>query len=299
MWKAIGQLKKEGYHIEAVQNKGYLLVENDRIDVFGQRDIESRLNTKVMGRALHFFEETDSTNAQAKQMAEQNEAHGALFVADHQTMGRGRRGRAWDSPAGKNIYFTLLLRPQIMPNQASMLTLVMAMAVAKGIEKTTGEKAFIKWPNDIVMDNRKVCGILTEMSLTTEMDSIQYVVIGVGINVGLQSFAEELSGKAASLEEVTKQNISRGRLLANIMECFEEYYELFIKTLDLSDILEEYNACLVNKDRQVRVLDPKGEFDGIAKGITRTGELLVETEDGTTKEIYAGEVSVRGIYGYV
>lgn len=305
VWKAVGQLKKEGYQIEAVQNKGYLLVENDTLDVFDQRDIESRLSGKIMGRSLFFFDETDSTNAQAKQAAEKNMPHGALFVADHQTSGRGRRGRVWDSPAGKNIYFTLLLRPQIMPNQASMLTLVMAMAVTSGIRKNLSDgtydvaKVGIKWPNDIVIDGKKVCGILTEMSLTTEMDSIQYVVIGVGINVGLQSFDEEIATKATSLEEAWGRKFLRSKLLADIVEAFESYYDRFMQEKSLMGFVKEYNDSLLNMDRQVRVLDPKGEFDGVAKGITDTGELIVQCPDGTLHNVYAGEVSVRGIYGYV
>lgn len=301
IWKAIGQLKKEGYTIEAVQNKGYLLVDDGPEAVFGQHELESRLQgqTNWIGKQLTFYSVTDSTNAQAKLAAEQGDAeHGALYVADMQTLGRGRRGREWKSPAGTNIYFTLLLKPQMSPDKASMLTLVMAMAVAKGIGRYVDE-AGIKWPNDIVVDGRKACGILTEMSLSVESASIQYVVVGVGINVGKQEFSPELQQTAISLEEACGKKVPRSMLLGDILECFEKYYDLFLQSGDLSLLQEEYNTLLVNVGRRVRVLDPKGEFEGEAEGITKTGELLVKTEDGTVQEVYAGEVSVRGIYGYV
>lgn len=298
VWKAIEQLKKEGYHIEAVQNKGYLLVEEDREDIFNQVELESRLNTQWIGSQLHFHETLDSTNVRAKTLAEQGAPHGTLVVANEQTAGRGRRGRAWESPGGTNIYYTLLLRPEIPPGKASMLTLVMAMAIVRGVEECCGTGAGIKWPNDIVVDGRKACGILTEMSLSVEQNTIDYVVIGVGVNAKLQQFPGELRGHAISLEE-KYGHIHRCVLTAAIMKYFESYYSLFLETESLEKLQEQYNAMLLNCDRQVRVLDPKGEFEGIARGISPTGELIVELPEGGEKYIYAGEVSVRGVYGYV
>ena len=295
VWKAINQLKKEGYSILAVQNRGYRLADED--EVFGQNELESRMTTRWAGHPLSFYETIDSTNLRAKLDAEQGAAEGSLIVADMQTSGRGRRGRAWSSPSGVNVYFTLLLKPDYAPDKAAMTTIVMALAVAEGIRKTCGVDAGIKWPNDIVAEGKKVCGMLTEMSV--EQDFIHYVVIGVGINVGRQSFAPEIAQTAISLEEACGEKVPRAALVANIMQAFEEYYEVFCQKMDLSGLLDEYNKRLVNCNREVRVLDPKGEFAGIARGINSTGELLVEISDGTVKEIYAGEVSVRGIYGYV
>ena len=177
-----------------------------------------------------------------------------------------------------------------------MVTLVMALAVAEGIYGTCGLAAEIKWPNDVVVNGRKVCGILTEMS--AEHGSVQHVVIGTGINVGLQEFPPEIAS-AASLEAECGREVSRSVLLVNIMKSFEKYYESFRQNENLSGIMEKYNGLLVNRDREVRVLDPKGEFQGVARGINESGELLVELEDGSVAEIYAGEVSVRGVYGYV
>ncbi len=305
VWKAVEQLKKDGYEIEAVRNRGYLLREEGKPSVFGRTELESRLREAALwaGQPLYYYESLDSTNLQAKRLAEGGAPHGALVVADRQTAGRGRRGRSWSSPAGSNLYFTILLRPRISPNKASMLTLVMALAVAEGISQACagsggGQKPGIKWPNDIVLDGRKVCGILTEMSLSVEQDSIQYVVIGAGINVAKQDFPEEMRDRAVSLEEIYDP-VSRSRLLAAVLDSFEKDYEEFVGAESLAPLRDRYEVLLLNRGRKVRVLDPKGEFEGTARGIRDTGELLVELPEGEIREIYAGEVSVRGIYGYV
>lgn len=295
VWKAINQLKKEGYCIQAVQNRGYLLVSED--EVFGQNELESRMDTKWAGHPVSFYDTVNSTNLRAKLDADNGASEGALVVADMQTAGRGRRGRTWSSPAGLNVYFTLILKPQYVPDKASMVTLVMALAVAEGIHETCGVEAGIKWPNDIVANEKKVCGILTEMSV--ERDFIHHVVIGVGINVGLQEFAPELAATATSLQAECGRKVPKATLVANIMKAFEKHYEVFQGKADLSGLIGCYNEMLVNRDREVRVLDPKGEYNGIARGINEVGELLVELPDGRVEKVYAGEVSVRGIYGYV
>ena len=306
VWKAVEQLKKDGYKIEAVKNRGYLLTEESG-QVFGRTEIESRLKTNWIGQSLYYYDSIDSTNVQAKRLAEEGAPDGSLVVADQQTAGRGRRGRGWISPAGANLYFTLLLRPRIAPDKASMLTLVMAMAVARGIQSRMGDgrspggqnaSVGIKWPNDIVIMGRKACGILTELSLSVEQGTIDYLVIGVGINVKRQTFSEELQGHAIALEEVLDE-VSRSELLNAVLTAFEGYYEEFLATGDLTRLQKDYNELMVNLGQQVRVLDPKGEYEGIAKGIRNTGELLVEIQGGETRAVYAGEVSVRGIYGYV
>ncbi len=302
IWKAVGQLKKEGYSIEAAQNRGYCLREGGE-DVYGQNELSSRIRTDWAGRPVKFYQELGSTNIQAKAEAEGGAAEGTLIVADRQTAGRGRRGRSWNSPSGANIYYTLVLKPEFAPDKASMLTLLMGLSVAAGLRKTLGEAVCeraglgIKWPNDIVLNGKKICGILTELSL--ERDYIQYVVIGVGINVRRQEFPPEMAGKAASLETECGMQVSRSALLANIMEAFEADYESFCRTVSLAGLRERYDALLVNRDREVCVMEPGGEYRGIARGINARGELLVELPDGSVSEVFAGEVSVRGIYGYV
>ena len=295
VWKAIGQLKREGYQIEAVQNRGYLLTEDE--ELFGQNELESRMNTRWAGHPVTCYDVIASTNLQAKMDAENGAGQGALVVADMQTAGRGRRGRGWSSPPGTNVYFSLILKPEIPPDKASMLTPVMGMAVAEGIQRTCDAKAMIKWPNDIVIDGKKVCGILAEMSVESEY--IHYVVIGVGINVGLQEFPAEVARTAICLQEACGKKVSRAELVTNVMRAFEEYYDIFLERENLSGLAERYDRMLVNCGQEVRVLDPKAEFQGIARGINESGELLVERKDGTVTSVYAGEVSVRGIYGYV
>ena len=295
VWKAIGQLKKEGYDIEAIRNKGYCLRPEE--EVFGQHELESRMNTRWAGRPVLFHRELSSTNLQAKLDAENGAAQGTLLVADKQTAGRGRRGRTWSSPEGTNAYFTLILKPEFHVELASMITLGMGIAVADGIRETCQAQAYIKWPNDIVINGKKVCGMLAEMSV--ERDYIHYVVMGVGINVGLQEFPPEITNMATCLEAECGYKVSRATLIANVMSKFEAYYEIFRKEGSLKGLRERYNSLLINQGREVRVLAPKAEFQGVSRGINEAGELLVELEDGTVTEVYAGEVSVRGLYGYV
>ena len=294
VWKAVNQLKEEGYPIEAVRNKGYYLKELP--DIFSKEELESRMHNAWAGCEVHFFPEIDSTNAKAKSLGEAGAPHGTLVAADRQTAGKGRRGRSWSSPAGENIYMTILLRPDMEPVKAPMLTLVMAYSAALAL-RGYGVDAGIKWPNDIVVNGKKVCGILTEMS--TEIDYINYVVIGTGINVGTREFPEEIAQTAASLLTETGKTIPRAELTAEIIARFETLYEQFAQAGDLSFLQDRYNEILVNCGREVRILEPGRERTGTARGIDRQGELLVEYPDGTIEPVFAGEVSVRGIYGYV
>lgn len=191
---------------------------------------------------------------------------------------------------------SLLLRPDFMPEDASMLTLIAAMAVREGIRQIAGLEGQIKWPNDVVLNGKKVCGILTEMS--TEMEWIRYVVIGIGINVNMREFPEEIRETATSLALCADKTIRCAELIAAVAGAWEYYYKKFLKTKDLSFLMEEYNQMLVNVDREVKVLAPKGEYTGISRGINEKGELLVETNQ-ELRTVLSGEVSVRGIYGYV
>lgn len=294
VWKVMEQLKKEGYEIEAVRNRGYRLVSSP--DVISEAEIKSLLKTKWAGCKVMYYDETDSTNNRAKDSGEKGGFHGTLFIADKQNAGKGRRGRAWESPSGKSIYMTLLLRPEITPDKAPMLTLVMGLSVAEGVRRVSGVKAEIKWPNDIVINKKKVCGILTEMA--TEIECVHYVVIGVGINVNQQHFPEEIKEMATSLYNETGNTYKRSELIAAVLEQFEKNYEVFLKAGDLSDVKEVYDSMLVNCGQEVKVLEPGNEYRAVAEGINKAGELIVTLPDGQKKNVFAGEVSVRGIYGY-
>ena len=295
VWKAINQLKEAGYEIEAQQNKGYRLMAAP--DLMTEAEIKSLLHTDWVAKEVLYFDTIDSTNTKAQELAEKGYPSGTLVVADKQESGKGRRGRSWVSPSGTGIFMTLMIKPDINPNNASMLTLVAAIAVAKAITSVTGEEALIKWPNDIVINGKKVCGILTEMN--AQFDYINHIVVGIGINVHNESFPEEISQMASSLMiEAGGKRFHRAQIIAETMSYFEQYYDTFLKTQDLSALVREYDELLVNRNKSVRVLDPKEPFDGKAMGITPKGELIVDTWE-SRKLVSSGEVSVRGIYGYV
>ena len=262
-----------------------------------KESIMKNLNTKWAGQNIVWFDRTDSTNVQIRRLAEEGAPHGTLAIADMQDGGKGRRGRSWMSPAGEGFWMSILLRPEIQAISASMLTLVMALAAEKGIREATGLSSLIKWPNDLVLNKKKICGILTEMS--TDQMEIKYVIVGIGINVGQKEFPEELKKSGTSLYLETGESYDRSLIVAKIMEALEEYYEEFVKTEDMSGLLELYNEKLVNRGQEVCVLAPSGDFRGIARGINETGGLMVELEDGSLTEVISGEVSVRGVYGYV
>lgn len=272
----------------------------DEADILSEKEVADRLTTKWAGRKIYYLDNTDSTNTAAKQYAEQGAPHGTTVIADMQTKGRGRRGREWQSPSGRAVYMTIMLRPDFSPNKAPMLTLVMALSVTQAIYDIIGLRAGIKWPNDIVLNAKKVCGILTEMS--TESDCVKHVVIGVGINANNDSteeFSEEIRQKATSLKIESGIHVIRAELIERVLYYFEKNYDTFVRSLDLSGIMDEYSERLINRGAKVRVLEPQGEYSGVARGINASGELLVEKENGEIVQVYAGEVSVRGIYGYV
>ena len=298
VWKVMNQLKEEGYEIESVKNKGYRIREIP--DVLTAQELKSRLRTRWMGRNCIYLECVDSTNTEAKRLAGQGALEGTLVLAEEQTGGKGRLGRNWSAARGENVMMTLLLRPKIRPEHASMLTLLMAMAAVRSIRKETGLEAGIKWPNDVVAHGKKLCGILTEMG--TEINSINYVVIGIGINVNQEQFPEEIRETAGSLYLELGKRIPRAELAAGVLEELERLYETFLQTEDLSALYEEYNGFCVHSGQEVRVTMPLKDLEvcrGIAEGINEKGELAVRKADGSVEYVYAGEVSVRGRYGYV
>ncbi|MBE5876423.1 MAG: biotin--[acetyl-CoA-carboxylase] ligase [Lachnospiraceae bacterium] len=243
------------------------------------------------------YQEIDSTNLEAARLATGGAAEGTLVVAKTQTAGRGRRGRQWDSPEGDAIYMSLILRPQAEAADVSGLTLVMALSVAQALQQLQLGGVQIKWPNDIVLNRKKLCGILTELHM--ENRCVNDVIIGVGINVNQKCFASEIESIATSILIETGSGMDKDMLIDAVMEAFERNYAIYQKTYDMTNLMEDYQAFLANCNQEVRVLNPKGEYEGIALGINLRGELLVRKQDGTIETVYAGEVSVRGIYGYI
>lgn len=250
-----------------------------------------------MTNQIYYYEIIDSTNEELKRLAEKGISHGSVAVAKEQTAGKGRRGRQWYSPNAGNLYFSILLRPPFGADKASLLTLIMALSVAQAFYENGCRDARIKWPNDIVVNGRKVCGILTELQMQPGGD--YFVIVGVGINIGNEEFTEEIRHMATTLSREMGGTIDSREMLSKILFYFNANYTEYERVTDFSILRERYEFYLLNKDVTVNVLDPKGEFRGIAKGVNEDGELLVEKEDGNIVTVYAGEVSVRGIYGYV
>ena len=263
--------------------------------IYNETTIADQIHTKWAGKTVHFAREIDSTNLWIKRLAKEGAPEGTLALAEFQSAGRGRLGRSWEVPEGTSVMMSILLRPKFEPQYAPTLTLVMGMAVAKAVKKL-GFDVSIKWPNDVVVSHKKICGILTEMGVRD--GKIDYAVIGVGINVNIKEFPEEMADKATSLYLESGKEFDRSQIPGLVMEAFEKYYEKFAATCDLSGLKEEYESILANYNQPVRVL-AKEPYEGVARGITDGGELLVEKTDGTIVAVSAGEVSVRGLYSYV
>ena len=249
------------------------------------------LETKWAGREIIYFPETDSTNRRARLLAQEGAAHGTLVLADCQNAGRGRRGRGWISPAGEGIFMSLLLRPDILPSRVAKLSLLTALAVANAIVRETGLDARIKWPNDIVISGRKVCGLLLEM--TADEHTVYDVVAGVGINVHQKEFDAEIAHTASSLDLLAGKVISRAALVRAFLEEFE-------RTMELEDeeMMARYMERSATLGQKVQVISLADTFTGMAKAVTDSGSLLVEDEAGVMREVLAADVSVRGIMGY-
>lgn len=296
VWKAISSLKKEGYQIEAVNNKGYRLIHQD--DILSLQEISSRLNQQQIwnNRKIVFLETTTSTNIDAKRYLEEKEQD-VLVVTNYQTNGHGRRNRQWVSTDQKSLCMSIGLKPEFLPNRASSITLLAAICVCRAIRRITGLDAKIKWPNDIVISGKKVCGILTQMN--AEVDYVNWIVVGIGVNVNETNFPKEQAPHATSLFLESHESYHRVLVLQEIMKEFEAEYSYFEKEADLARWKEEYEGYLVNRNQDVKVLDLKESYVGKSLGIDNQGQLLVKNEQGEIKTVFAGEVSVRGLYGYV
>lgn len=253
--------------------------------------VKSILKSELIGRKIIYFEETDSTNNEVKRHADAKD--GSVFIAEYQTAGKGRRGRIWESEAGAEILMSVLLMPNIPPEQIPALTAVAGLAVCRAI-RSFGLDAGIKWPNDIVINGKKLCGILCEMFTMGESSKI---AVGIGINANTKSFDGELESKATSIYLQTGKRISREELTAAVLLELDKCYANFLKN-GFSSLLKEYSSLCLTLEKKVEIVTGNSSYFAKAVGITMNGELLAETENGI-KIINSGEVSVRGIYGYV
>lgn len=297
VWKTMGQLKESGFEMQSVPNKGYRLTSLP--DKLEPALIQHYLTTKQFGRVIETHVTMDSTNTRAKELAQDGAAHGTLVTAEEQKSGRGRLGRSWESPRSLGLWMSLILRPSFSPRHAPQMTVLAGLAVVHTICKTTGLEAFIKWPNDIIVNSKKVCGILTEMQ--ADLDLIDYIVAGIGINVNTpkEGFPRELRNSATSLKLELGAHIDRCRLSAELMAVFEGLYERCLAAGNFSEILNEYKSKCITLGRQVRVTGPSETFEGTAADLTDDFQLLVETKTGELRGVFSGDVSVRGIAAYL
>lgn len=295
IWKYINIIKEDGYEIEAISRKGYRIISAPDILTF--EEVKDYLNTQHIGKSIIYYESIGSTNSKAKELAEKGQEHGTVVISEEQTSGRGRLGRNWVSPKYKGIWMSIILRPDIITENISQITLLGAATVQKAIMEM-GIKTGIKWPNDILINSKKVCGILTEMS--GEIDHINYLVMGIGINVNLEEedIPLDLKDMATSLKLESGKYVDRKLLLANVLNIFEELYNDFVQSGNIKEIIEicRKNSILIG--REIKLINKGKVTTAKAIDISDDGELVIENEQGRVEHIVSGEVSIRGVYGY-
>ena len=236
----------------------------------------------------------DSTNRYAKELAREGAAHKTLVMADEQTQGRGRRGRGWISPAGEGIFMSLILRPDMPPEQVPMISLHTAVAVCLAISRVTGLEAKIKWPNDIVLGGRKVCGMLLEMD--ADAQQVRSVVAGIGINVHQTQFPQEIAHTASSLDLLCGRRLSRMDVVRAFLAAFDEVEAM--GKADGGRFMDAYRGSSATIGQQVQVISLTGTYTGTALDVTESGSLIVLDGEGQRREVLAADVSVRGLMGY-
>ncbi|MEW9669797.1 biotin--[acetyl-CoA-carboxylase] ligase [Ammoniphilus sp. 3BR4] len=287
IWKHIEELRGEGYEFEAVRRSGYRLLSSP--DVPYPEEVRWGLNTKYLGKEVHYFPSVDSTQHKAHSLAKEGAPEGTLVIADHQEGGKGRLGRVWHSPPGSGVSMSILLRPKLELHRCPQLTLLTAVAIVEAIREETELPVQIKWPNDILLNGKKICGILTE--LNAESDCINYLIIGVGINVNTPSFPEELSGIATSLMLEKKEPIRRVKLIQNLLQKLEELYELYLEE-GFAPIKSRWESHAISIGKNLIIRQMSGTMTGFALGIDDQGVLLVQKDDGSVEKVYSADIEI-------
>jgi BirA family biotin operon repressor/biotin-[acetyl-CoA-carboxylase] ligase len=282
VWKHIQALRAEGYMIESSTNLGYSLASTP--DLLTPTAVKAGLKTQIIGRDIQYFKETESTNIIAREIAGSVE-EGTVVIAESQTGGRGRMGRKWISPEG-GIWLSIIIKPKIQPLYASRITLLAGVSVAKTI-RSYGLPAKIKWPNDVLINGKKVCGILTEIE--AEIDLIEFCVVGIGIdaNVDTESFPEEARETSTSLKKELGSGINRVEFVQKLLEEFESLYLKFQRD-GFSPILEEWRNMSATIGEWVKITTQARTIYGEAIGVDSEGALVLETGEGKLEKIVAG-----------
>lgn len=290
VWKHIQALRESGYEIEARSRAGYMLTGVP--DRLFPEEIGEGLSTRFLGRNVFYFDSVPSTNNVAKELAGQGAPDGAVVVAEEQTGGKGRLGRHWSSTKYKGIFFSFILYPPLTPPEANLVTLMAAVAMASAVRNETGVIAGIKWPNDLLVDGKKICGILVELS--AEMERINHMVVGVGVNVNQEEndFPGDVRSKATSLKVHAGFSISRASLVRAFLEEFEKWYDLSLEQ-GFAPVLARWKEMSVSLNCPVRIHTPNDAWDGWAEDIGADGALLLRLPGGDIKRVISGEVSLR------
>jgi BirA family biotin operon repressor/biotin-[acetyl-CoA-carboxylase] ligase len=290
IWKHINGLREAGYKIEAIPSRGYHLLSSP--DILSLDEMRGKLSTTRIGRQLVCMAETASTNADAFRLAEDSAEEGTVVIADAQSGGKGRRGRVWSSPAGVNLYCSVVLRPAIMPHEAPQLTFLSAVAVARAIELTTALQPEIKWPNDLLIKGRKVAGLLNEMS--AETDRVNFVILGIGVNLNmtLAQFPDGLRTPATSLLLEQGGPVNRVQFAAAMLGELDRLYTDFLRH-GFGPVRDEWQQRCNANGREVVVSEAEVEtVRGMFHGIDGDGAMLVRFTDGTVERILSGDVRV-------
>ena len=288
VWKHIHALQKLGYQVEAVPNKGYRLF--DSTDFVTPHEIKHYIGGENFAKNIAYQDSIDSTNRAARQLAEQGAPEGTLVIADEQTQGRGRFQRKWYSPANSGIWMSLIIRPNLSIAEAPRLTILSAVAVAKTLTKLSMRQASIKWPNDVLIDGKKICGILTEVS--AEGNQINYVIVGIGINVNVSPAAlpTTIQSSVCSLQEFVNEPMKRAYVAAKVLTAFEDYYNNFMGTGDFADILGYFKRHSVTLGHTVEIASASSHIIGMAEDIDENGALVVRMSDHQMKKLYSGDI---------
>ncbi len=290
VWKRIGNLRDSGYVIEATTRSGYRLIQSP--DLLLPPEIQPILETKWMGRKIHYFNAIDSTNAVAYQLALKGAREGEVVIAEYQEKGRGRLGRQWVSPPCLNLYLSVILRPQLPPHQASLITFMAAVATADAIEDYSGLTPVIKWPNDLLLNERKVAGLLNEIH--SETDRIHFVILGMGVNLNMDDkfLPRELRTKATSLKKEMGRPISRKDFVCSLLKELERWHEVFLKEGG-EPVLKAWRERARIEGKTVRVTSFGEVLIGRAVDVDSDGALILRTEDGKRRRIVAGDIQYR------
>ena len=298
VWKGILRLREDGWQIDAAPRVGYKLISPE--DGLMPMDIYDGLESKAYGRNVEYHREINSTNIRARELAQQGAPDGTLVIGETQTAGRGRLSRSWVSPAGTGIYMSLIMRPGLPLQRLALVTPAVALGVCRGLRAACGIDARIKWPNDIVCEGRKLVGMLLDAQASTGMDGVEWVVAGIGINVHqrIDDFPEDVRGKAGSLDMLTGEKCVRAQVVRAVMAEIERAAGLLISGHD-DDMMREYAELSATLGKRVCVIASDKSYEADAIRLQSDGALVVRLDGGDEHPVYAGDVSVRGIMGYV